>query len=276
MKIDYFSHAGMRLRYLDSEGDGPPVLCFHGNSSSSNSFTDLFRTLGSRHRLIAVDFPGHGHSAHSMEPSVAYTLTGFSNAVAATVNHFGFASYSVIGHSLGGHAVLEALPRLRSLQALVLVSSPPFNCQSIGKTFLADPSEGRVFQALLSEEDIARLAKTFVNADKLSPTRFMQTAEMIRLTDPQVRKYIGKSLGQGTFGDEYQLLRDSGVPTLMVLGRTDLFINLTYCNNLANFPGSDGMRVSVFDDSGHNPHFEQPEQFAKIVGEFIKTTRRKS
>lgn len=222
--------------------------------------------------MIAVDFPGHGHSTRSIDPGVAYTLAGFSSAVVATVNHFGFARYGVIGHSLGGHAVLEALPWLRSLQALVLVSSPPFNRQSISKVFLPDPSDGRVFQGLLSKEDITRLAQTFVNADKLSPARFMQTVEMIRLTDPLARVYLGKSLAQGAFGDECQLLRDSGVPTSMLIGRADPFIDWAYCDNLANFSSSGDLRVSVFDDSGHNPHFEQQEQFAKIVGEFIKTT----
>ncbi len=270
MRDDFFIHEGMRLRFLDNEGRGLPVFCFHGNSSGADAFISLFASLGKTCRLIAIDFPGHGGSARATDPAKYYSLDGLARIVVSTVKHFGFAKYAMIGHSLGGHAALEALPQLPDLQALVLVAAPPFNQQHIGSMFAPDPSAGRVFRGQLNDLDVSALTRAFVNQQGISPARFAQAAELIRKTDPALREHIGASLGSGAFGDEAALLSKARVPALLVLGDADGFIQLDYCAAPDRYFTGTNLQVVVMKDCGHNPHFEQPETFASITSTFIQ------
>jgi pimeloyl-ACP methyl ester carboxylesterase len=270
MRDDFFIHEGIRLRFLDSEGSGAPVFCFHGNSSGADAFVSLFVSLGKTSRLIAVDFPGHGGSARATDPAKYYSLDGLAGIVVSAVKHFGFAKYAVIGHSLGGHAALEALPQLPALQALVLVAAPPFNQQHIGLMFAPDPSAGRVFRAQLNDIDVSALTRTFVNQQGISPARFEQAAELIRKTDPALREHIGASLGGGAFGDEAALLSKAKVPALLVLGDRDGFMQIDYCSKQDRYFEGNNLQVAVMKNCGHNPHFEQPDIFASITSTFIQ------
>jgi pimeloyl-ACP methyl ester carboxylesterase len=273
MKDDFFIHDGMRLRFLDSKGSGMPTFCFHGNSSGADAFASLFASLGRTCRLIAIDFPGHGGSARATDPAKHYSLDGLAKIVVSAVKHFGFTKYAMIGHSLGGHAALEALPQLpdlQALQALIMVAAPPFNQQHIGSMFAPDPSAGRVFRGQLNDSDVLELTRAFVNQLGISPARFEQAAELIRITDPALRESIGASLGSGTFGDEAALLSTAKVPALLVLGDADGFMQLEYCAKPDRYFVGKNLQVAVMKNCGHNPHFEQPDTFASITSTFIQ------
>lgn len=56
---------GVRVFYRESipdRADAPVLLLLHGFPSASHQFRRLVDALGSRHRLIAPDYPGFGHS----------------------------------------------------------------------------------------------------------------------------------------------------------------------------------------------------------------------
>ena len=53
---------GLRLHYLD-EGDGPPVVCFHGEPTWSYLYRKMLPPLVARRsRVICPDYPGFGRS----------------------------------------------------------------------------------------------------------------------------------------------------------------------------------------------------------------------
>jgi pimeloyl-ACP methyl ester carboxylesterase len=53
---------GVRLHYV-AAGEGRPILLLHGANGSLHDFTDtILPTLARRHRVVAVDRPGHGWS----------------------------------------------------------------------------------------------------------------------------------------------------------------------------------------------------------------------
>jgi haloalkane dehalogenase len=53
---------GLRLHYVD-EGDGSPVVCFHGEPTWAYLYRKVARPLlDAGHRVIAVDMPGFGRS----------------------------------------------------------------------------------------------------------------------------------------------------------------------------------------------------------------------
>src|SRR5512133_3506481 len=58
--------------------DAPPLLLLHGLPSSSRMFEPLFARLADRHRLVAPDYPGFGHSDWPDPKRFAYTFDHYA------------------------------------------------------------------------------------------------------------------------------------------------------------------------------------------------------
>jgi pimeloyl-ACP methyl ester carboxylesterase len=96
------------------------------------------------------------------------------------------------------------------------------------------------------------------------------------LPDTEARRAILRTLRSGvdwrgqviTMLDRAYLAE--GVPTLIVWGRHDAIIPLGH-GRLAHaaIPGS---RLEIFDEAGHFPHHVDPDRFAHVVAEFMRTT----
>ncbi|WP_394237219.1 alpha/beta fold hydrolase [Pseudomonas anguilliseptica] len=254
---------------FDSQGSGITVLLLHGNSSAAEAFGAQFAALGRRHRLLALDLPGHGQSAAATPEH--YSFAGYADALVQAIEHLQLEDYLIVGHSLGGHAALEALPRLPGLRGLCLIGAPPFNSGNAGQLFCTEPTGGLVFQAELDDQQVTRLANAFVNPEHLEQRQLASLARYIRATDPQVRAALGASLSSGAFADEVALLAASGVPTLLVQGTADAFIDARACTQAAVFAPAK-LSVALFDDCGHCPHLEDPARFNDLLDTFITHT----
>jgi pimeloyl-ACP methyl ester carboxylesterase len=88
------------LRYDDTgPPDAPPVLVLHGITQSTTTWEWLVPHLAGRHRVVRLDFRGHGRSGRT--PG-AYNYRGYvADATAICEQVLGRPAF-VIGHSLGG------------------------------------------------------------------------------------------------------------------------------------------------------------------------------
>ncbi len=70
----YFDRGdGVRMHYVD-EGQGPPVVCVHGNPTWSFYYRNVILALQDDHRVIAPDHVGMGLSDKPDDAHYAYTL----------------------------------------------------------------------------------------------------------------------------------------------------------------------------------------------------------
>lgn len=115
---------GLRLAAL-SHGDpeAPPLLALHGWLDNAASFDRLAPLLAARHRVIALDFPGHGRSAHLPAGAfVHYHVVDYVAAVLAAADALGLERFALMGHSLGaGVASLVAAAAPDRITRLVLI-----------------------------------------------------------------------------------------------------------------------------------------------------------
>ena len=83
------------------DAHAPPLLALHGWLDNAASFAALAPLLAVQYRVIALDLPGHGHSAH-LPASARYDLALFVTAVRDAVCALRLTRFNLLGHSLGG------------------------------------------------------------------------------------------------------------------------------------------------------------------------------
>ena len=110
---------GVPIRYAAS-GTGEPTLLFvHGWAFDRRLWEREVRRLSPRFRVVTLDLAGHGESGDARK---RWTIAAFGEDVKAVADAVGPGRLILVGHSMGGLAVLEAARRMTGrLQAIVLV-----------------------------------------------------------------------------------------------------------------------------------------------------------
>lgn len=101
-------------------GEGPPLVLWHGWGMNLRVFAPLVERLARRHRVIAVDLPGHGRSAW---PAAAQEFDG---ALLATLIATLPRDCVLLGWSMGATLAMQAvLAKPGHVRALVLLHATP-------------------------------------------------------------------------------------------------------------------------------------------------------
>lgn len=87
-------------------GAGEPALVFvHGWSCDARYWREQVPYFSKKHRVIALDLAGHGHSGMAR---TKYTMGAFGEDVKAVAEAAGGSRIILIGHSMGGAVIAEA------------------------------------------------------------------------------------------------------------------------------------------------------------------------
>lgn len=109
MTGEVLSGDGVPIRYA-VRGTGEPALVFvHGWSCDRTYWDAQVRHFAARHKVVAIDLPGHGESGTGRQE---WTVEAFGEDVASVVGQLGLEEVVLIGHSVGGFVVLEAARRI--------------------------------------------------------------------------------------------------------------------------------------------------------------------
>src|SRR5689334_10247955 len=92
---------GTRLHF-ESRGSGPALLLLHGFTLDRRMWGPQLATLSTSFRVVAYDARGFGRSA--LPTSEPYR---HCDDAAALVEALGLAPVVAVGHSIGGHQLLE-------------------------------------------------------------------------------------------------------------------------------------------------------------------------
>jgi pimeloyl-[acyl-carrier protein] methyl ester esterase len=108
--------------YLETRGRGPDLVLLHGWGLNLRVWDGLTRVLSESFRVIAVDLPGHGHSAWNPKARTPAEQAWQVHATLASISD----RYSLLGWSMGGQIAIDlaaAMPG--SVERLVLVATTP-------------------------------------------------------------------------------------------------------------------------------------------------------
>ena len=260
----------LELTWYEGRAKGTPIVFLHGNSLSSEIFSEQFADplLADHYGLIALDLPGHGQSAHSEDPIKDYSIPGFINHFLAFIEKMQLDKAIFVGHSLGGHILMEACEKLKDhMLGMVILGAPPFTLPpDMEKTHYESDAQFLVFQEELSEGEIHQFAQACVREGHEDPELLM---DAVRHSDPGMRAGLGHSFSKGEIQDETRILANMSHPLAIFHGRGDQLIKGSYFQEL-NLPTLWHEEVQFIEQAGHCPQWENPEAFNKLLNNFIK------
>lgn len=100
--------------------DGIPVIALHGWLDNAMTYARLAPKLAGL-RIVALDFAGHGHSAHYAAGS-SYSMWEYAEDVIRVADQMGWQRFSLLGHSLGAIiSVLLAASMPERIERLALI-----------------------------------------------------------------------------------------------------------------------------------------------------------
>lgn len=283
MRTDAIRLHGHEVSYRSAGDVGPAVLLLHGLASSSATWEQTLRRLGSDHRVIAPDMLGHGASE---KPTGDYSLGAFASLARDLLVALDIDAVTVVGHSLGGGVAMQFLYQYpQFVQRLVLVNSGGLG-RDVSPFLRAVSLPGAEYVLPLVFNSRTRDGASALNRTAgraLSLLRFRPSGSLAQvayalssLTERGARSafvHTARSVvdlgGQRISGaDRFYLTGRS--PVLLVWGERDTVIPVAHAHTAhAAIPGS---QLELFERSGHFPQCDEPERFATVLRGFIART----
>jgi pyruvate dehydrogenase E2 component (dihydrolipoamide acetyltransferase) len=254
---------GRKISYAGTGQDGDVVLLIHGYGGDRNSWLFLQEPLAARHRVYALDLPGHGASAKDVgDGSVAVladAVTGVLDAIGAERAH-------LAGHSLGGAVALEVAARDPGrIRSLTLIAPAGFG-REINAGYLrgfADAQTRRELKPVVSQlfADESLVTRQVVD-DLLAYKRLDGVDEALHAL------LLGALLdgdGDAQRADSAPALAAIGgaLPVTVVWGGADRIIPAAQAGSVT------GAVSHVLDGAGHMPHMERPAEVQAAIEENI-------
>lgn len=271
----YLDLDGTEIRYLHAGESGPPVVLLHGGGvdAAHLSWDPTLDALASDHRVFAPDFPGYGRSD---APDADYSMAYFVDFLDAFLERLALDDPTLVGLSLGGGVALgfalrepERVDRLVLVDSYGLGSDPPR-----GTASMATPL---AWTALRHNRSLVRWSLGTIVADRGAITDGMVASAHRLLGRPHAgrafRRFYRSETGSGSVESDFSdRLADLAVPTLLVHGADDDLIPVSWARRARDrIPDA---RLAVFEDCGHWPPREKPDEFARTVAEFLAEPRQ--
>ena len=273
--VQYLVVHGYRRAFRIS-GSGPALLLLHGLACDSSTWVDVIPTLSEHFTVIAPDLLGHGESD---KPDADYSLGGYANGMRDLLTVLGIDKVTVVGHSFGGGVAMQFAYQFPDrTERVVLVSTG-----GLGKDvtplirFLTVPGSSMALAAATFRpwRPLVAGGMRALSRTPMTATRDLDEVARIyeSLADPATRRAVQRVTshvlnwkGQFvTMTDRSYLARL--MPVLVVWGREDMVIPSKH----ADFAPTQVSDVHVLNDAGHFPHKDHPEEFCRLVTEFIES-----
>jgi pimeloyl-ACP methyl ester carboxylesterase len=257
------------------QGRGEPLLLVHGLGGNAMSWSPVLPALAARHEVIAVDLPGSGDSPPL---SLKNDFHSVADALAMFLKHNGLVGIDAVGSSMGARLVLE-LARRGMLGAVVALDPGGFACGWQRRAFhLSLSASVRLLRVLrravpwISRNALARavcLAQISAHPTRLSAALVRQELQSY-IASPNFDALL-KDLAEGPLqaGAPAGSIRQ---PLVIGWGRHDRITLPSQAGLAATlFPDA---RLHWFEDSGHFPHWDQPEDTVRLIEETLARDRR--
>lgn len=264
MREKYFQREDCRIHYTVT-GKGQPVVLLHGFAEDGTIWQDQILFLRQHCLLIVPDLPGSGESSILTKENA--TVEDYAECVHALLEFENIDKCILLGHSMGGYITLafaEMFPD--KLAAFGFVHS----------TAVADNEEKRNTRKkaikLIEEYGVYPFIKNTI-PNLFSDTFKKDHPERVAKFIDKGRKFSKEALIQYYTAminrpDRSDVLKNSGVPVLFIIGSEDVAIPLEDLLKQVHLPKISFIHI-IFD-VGHMSMWENSGELNTHLLEFIK------
>ncbi len=265
VRSGFFRACGGNIRY-ELAGDGPTLILIHTGLADSRMFDPQFNILAHHCQVLRYDLHGFGRSSW---PDAPYT---HHKALHDLLGHLGIEHAAFLGTSLGGAVALDfVLTYPEMVDALIAAAA------GIGG-YPQTPQDQELFAPAVqafTANDYTQAIDQMIHIWVDGPNRDIDVVDpAIRdrvrtlYTDVLLRTREGGRQPEHLDPPAYRRLDEIHVPTLVIIGSGDIPSVQDQADLLARtIPGA---RKVVLPDVAHLLNMEVPDEFNRLVIEFLR------
>lgn len=267
------------MKYLENfhyqiygDDSSPKLVFLHGLMGFGANWRRIVSSLEDKFQILTYDQRGHGRSH---KPPRGYAPEDYADDLIKILDELGWEKIHLVGHSMGARNAMnfayrfpqrvislviedigpESNPNDVDYYEKLLAKIPtPFATKLAAKEFLlndfGDPVLGNYFYSNLVEQE-----------DGSVDWRFSKNA-------------ILESVKMGRITNRWHELESITAPSLLIRGeRSKDLTKEIYTKMLEKNSHLEGVEIP---DAGHWVHFDQPNEFVRVIDEFLTKTSQKS
>jgi 2-hydroxy-6-oxonona-2,4-dienedioate hydrolase len=239
-----------KFRYVE-EGEGESLVLLHGLFGALSNFMDLVDYFKQTHKVIIPMLPLFDLSL------LDTTVSGLAKHVSKFMDARGFDKVHLLGNSLGGHVgLVYTLKHQERVKTITLTGSSGLFENGMGETY---PKRG--------DYDFIRKKTELTFYDPKVATKEL-VDEVYGIVNNRLKALkiiaLAKSAIRHNLGDE---LQEITLPTCLIWGKNDTITPPMVAEEFHKIiPNSE---LHWIDKCGHAPMMEVPEEFNKILSDFL-------
>ena len=267
--------------YYYAVGEGTPILILHGGPGLNHTyFLPQMEGLAKHHRLIFFDQRATGRSSMEVD-TASVNLASVIEDIEGMRAAFHLDKMNLLGHSTGGLLAMQyAIKHPDHLRSLTLVTTTAASSELRMKAFY-NMQERTTREDSIGQEEVQR-SEGFKKKDPASMSKFFRYlfgsnfydhkyADSLTLQfdtnyarSAKLLRGMNRDLGKY---DIHEALKAITCPTLIVQTDHDRNLPESMERIHAGIPNS---RIALITHSGHFPFIEAPEEFFRVVSEFVE------
>jgi 3-oxoadipate enol-lactonase len=256
---------GIDLAYGDVGAGHRTVLLIHGHPFDRTMWQPQIDFLKSSYRIVVPDLRGYGKSSLPRE-SRETRLETFAADCLALTDALGVRTFVLGGLSMGGQIALEMFRQAPDRIDALLLADTFAGRDSPERKQLRFTTADRLEQdgmAGYAREELTKMI-TPVNAERF-PHVAAHVTKMMTSAPPWGAAAALRGRAQRV--DYLPLLRQIRVPTLIVVGREDVYTPVALAEQLHQ--GISGSKLAIIEGAGHMPNLERPDACNQMLASWL-------
>jgi pimeloyl-ACP methyl ester carboxylesterase len=241
-----------KFKFIE-EGEGRPLVLLYGLFGALSNFTPLIDYFKQYNKVVVPMLP-------LLDLDILHTsVTGLAKYVAKFIEARNYQNVALLGNSLGGHVGLVYLLRNEpsAVTSLILTGSSGLFENAMGdsypkrgnKEYIRKKTEDTFYDPAMATDEIVDEVFSITN-------NRLKLIKILALAKSAIRNNLGAELGK------------IKIPALLIWGNNDKvtppFVAEEFHKLLSN------SELHFIDKCGHAPMMEVPEEFNKILFDFLK------
>ena len=239
--------------------DGPRVVLLHGWGCSGSTMAPVVRALEADHRVLSLDFPGHGSSDRPPEP---WGVPEYSECLFSLLRQLDFLPCAVVAHSFGCRVACYLASEDSSLFTRMVWTG------AAGlKALASEDSQRRSAQYQKEKALVASLEKLpgMKGVGQNLREKLVQKygSADYKALDPEMRQTFNRIIGLD-LRDRYAQIH---CPVLLIWGEKDTATPLWMGQEMEKLIPDAGL--ILFEGCSHFAFLEQNGRFNTIIRSFL-------